>query len=73
MFRLLREPALKLRLLRERAPQPRGAPGSGMRRTLTPGASLDAVRRIESGLEFFTALMTQIVNGEVEYHGYPTP
>lgn len=42
MFRLLREAALKLRLLRKRAPQPRGARGSGMRRTLTPGASLDA-------------------------------
>ena len=31
-----------------------------------------SVRRTESGLEFFTAQMTQVVNGEVEYHGYPT-
>ena len=41
-----------------------------------PGVSASrrfAVRRTESGLEFFTARMTQVVNGEVEYHGYPTP
>ena len=31
-----------------------------------------AVRRTESGLEFFAARMTKVVNGEVEYHGYPT-
>ena len=30
-----------------------------------------AVRRTESGLEFFTAQATRVVNGEVEYHGYP--
>ena len=31
-----------------------------------------AVRRGMSGLQFFTARMTRIVDGEVEYHGYPT-
>ena len=31
-----------------------------------------AVRRSESGLEFFAAQMTRVVNGETEYHGYPT-
>ena len=31
-----------------------------------------AVRRTASGLEFFTAQVTQVVNGECEYHGYPT-
>lgn len=31
-----------------------------------------AVRRTGSGLEFFAIQMTQVVNGEVEYHGYPT-
>ena len=31
-----------------------------------------AVRRSDSGLEFFAAQMTRIVNGETEYHGYPT-
>lgn len=31
-----------------------------------------AVRRTESGLEFFAAQVTQVENGEIEYHGYPT-
>lgn len=31
-----------------------------------------AVRREERGLEFFTARVTRVVDGEVEYHGYPT-
>ena len=36
-----------------------------------PASRRFAVRRTESGLEFFTAQVTQVVNGEVEYHGYP--
>jgi hypothetical protein len=39
----------------------------------SPTSRRFAVRRIESGLEFFTAQMTQVVNGEIEYHGYPAP
>ena len=31
-----------------------------------------AVRHGESGLEFFTARVTRIVDEVVEYHGYPT-
>ena len=38
----------------------------------SPASRRFAVHRTESGLEFFTAQMTRIVNGEVEYHGYPT-
>ena len=37
----------------------------------TPKSRRFAVRRTESGLEFFTAQMTQVVDGEFEYHGYP--
>lgn len=38
----------------------------------SPASPRFAVRRSESGLEFFTARMTRVVDGEVEYHGYPT-
>lgn len=31
-----------------------------------------AVRRTDSGLEFFAVQMTRIVDNETEYHGYPT-
>ena len=31
-----------------------------------------ALRHGESGLEFFTARVTRVVDGDVEYHGYPT-
>lgn len=38
-----------------------------------PDSRRFAVRRGESGLEFFTAQATQVLEGgEVEYHGYPT-
>ena len=37
-----------------------------------PGSKRFAVRRTELGLEFFTTQMTRVVNGEFEYHGYPT-
>ena len=30
------------------------------------------VRRGEAGLEFFAARTTRMVDGEIEYHGYPT-
>ena len=38
----------------------------------SPTSRRFAVRRSESGLEFFAAQITQIVNGVPEYHGYPT-
>lgn len=38
----------------------------------SPTSPRFAVRRVEAGLEFFTARMTRAVDGEVEYHGYPT-
>ena len=38
----------------------------------SPASPRFAVRRGESGLEFFTARVTRIVDEEVEYHGYPT-
>ena len=38
----------------------------------SPAPKRFAVRRGDSGLEFFVAQMTQIVKGETEYHGYPT-
>ena len=38
----------------------------------SPKSRRFAVRRSESGLELFAAQMTRIVNGETEYHGYPT-
>ena len=38
----------------------------------SPESRRFAVRRTEFGLEFFAAQMTQVVNDEVEYHGYPT-
>lgn len=38
----------------------------------SPTSQRFAVRR-RSGLEFFTARMTRVVNGNVEFHGYPTP
>lgn len=38
----------------------------------SPASRRFAVRRSDSGLEFFAAQMTRIVNGETEYHGYPT-
>ena len=38
----------------------------------SPTSPRFAVRRGESGLEFFTAKVTRIVNDEAEYHGYPT-
>lgn len=38
----------------------------------SPTSQRFAVRRAESGLEFFTARMTRVVNGDVEFHGYPT-
>ena len=38
----------------------------------SPTSQRFAVRRGSSGLEFFTARMTQVVNDDVEYHGYPT-
>ena len=40
-----------------------------------PGSSTSrryAVRRTDSGLEFFPAQATQVVDDEVEFHGYPT-
>ena len=37
-----------------------------------PASRRFAVRRAESGLELFAAQVTQVVNGEIEYHGYPT-
>lgn len=52
----------RTRLLRDSIPEDPDSPTS--RRF--------SVRRTESGLEFFTAQVTQAVNGEVEYHGYPT-
>ena len=39
----------------------------------SPTSQRFAFRRGESGLEFFTARTTQVVNGDVEFHGYPTP
>jgi hypothetical protein len=38
----------------------------------SPSSQRFAVRRGASGLEFYTARVTRVVNGEVEYHGYPT-
>ena len=38
----------------------------------SPTSTRFAVRRGDSGLEFFAARMTRMVDGEVEYHGYPT-
>lgn len=39
----------------------------------TPDSRRFAVRRGESGLEFFVAQATRTTeSGEVEYHGYPT-
>ena len=38
----------------------------------SPTAQRFAVRHGASGLEFFTARMTRVVNGDVEFHGYPT-
>ena len=37
-----------------------------------PDSRRFAVRRTDSGLEFFAAQVTQVVNGAIEYHGYPT-
>lgn len=37
----------------------------------SPAPRRFALRRTESGLEFFTAQVTRVVNGEIEYHGYP--
>lgn len=37
----------------------------------SPTSRRFAARRTGSGLEFFTAQMTQVVDGEIEYHGYP--
>ena len=38
----------------------------------SPTSRRFAIRRNESGLEIFAAQMTRIVDGESEYHGYPT-
>ena len=38
----------------------------------SPTSQRFAVRRGTSGLEFFTARVTRIVNDDVEYLGYPT-
>lgn len=38
----------------------------------SPTSRRFAVRRSESGLEFFAAQLTQVVNGVAEFHGYPT-
>ena len=38
----------------------------------SPTSRRFAVRRGGAGLEFFAAQMTRIVNGKIEYHGYPT-
>ena len=38
----------------------------------SPTSQRFAVRSGASGLEFFTARVTRVVNGDVEYHGYPT-
>ena len=38
----------------------------------SPTSRRFAIRRSESGLEFFAAQMTRIVDGEAEHHGYPT-
>ena len=38
----------------------------------SPASPRFAFRRGESGLEFFKARVTRIVDGGVEYHGYPT-
>ena len=38
----------------------------------SPASRRFTVRRTESGLEFFAIQMTQVVNSEIEYHGYPT-
>ena len=37
----------------------------------SPTSRRFAVRKGESGPEFFTAQATQTVDGQVEYHGYP--
>ena len=38
----------------------------------SPTSQRFAVRRGASGLKFFTARVTRVVNDDVEYHGYPT-
>ena len=38
----------------------------------SPTSQRFAVRQGASGLEFFTARMTRVVAGDVEFHGYPT-
>ena len=65
-----KEPCPKGMTLRERSELLRGSVAENPH---SPTSRHFAVRRIESGLEFFTAQMTQVVNGEIEYHGYPTP
>jgi len=50
-------------------------PGGSMKTAEDPDSPESrrfAVRRTEFGLVFFAAQMTQVVNGEVEYRGYPT-
>ena len=37
----------------------------------SPTSRRFAIRRNQSGLEFFTARVTQVANGEVVYNGYP--
>ena len=37
-----------------------------------PTSQRFAVRRTGTGLEFFTARMTREVDGDIEFHGYPT-
>ena len=38
----------------------------------SPTSQRFAIRRGTSGLEFFTARVTRVVNANVEFHGYPT-
>ena len=38
----------------------------------SPTSQRFAFRRTIAGLEFFTARMTQVVKGDVKFHGYPT-
>lgn len=64
-----KEPCPKGMTLRERSELLRGSVAEDPN---SPTTRRFAVRRVESGLEFFAAQMTQVVNGQIEYHGYPT-
>lgn len=64
-----KEPCLERMSLRERTALLRDSVAENPD---SPASRRFAVRRTEAGLELFTAQLTQIVNGEAEYHGYPT-